>query len=53
MTKKKGRQKFWEMDEILGGNADIKRSWKKFGPPVSEVLDPLVNIDAVYSKCYP
>jgi len=59
MTKKKGRQKFWEID-IFSGNAEFfgetpkKRSLKIFGknlaPPVSEVLDPLVYKCCCYSE---
>src|SRR6218665_797806 len=48
---KKALQKFWEIDEILLGNAEIfpetpkKGNYKnsaRISPPVSEVLDPLV-----------
>src|SRR6218665_1161184 len=37
MTKKKGHQKFWEVDENV-----LEISGKICPPPVSEVLDPLV-----------
>ena len=57
MTKKS--QKFWKIDEIFSGNGDIfretpkkvvKKFRQKFGPPVSEVLDPLVNIRLYMSE---
>ena len=49
---KKGHQKFWELNDILGGmltffREGLKRSFKNFEkiwPPVSEVLDPLVSM---------
>src|SRR6218665_845624 len=45
---KKGHQKFWEIDEISWGNADIfletpKKGPSKIWPPVSEGLDPLLQ----------
>ena len=52
--KKKGYQKFWEIDEKCFGEMSklfretpkkvVQKFRPKFGPPVSEVLDPLVGI---------
>ena len=50
--KKKGHQKFWEIDDNFGGNIEIFLETPKKGgskisakiwPPNSEVLDPLVD----------
>jgi len=49
---KKCHQKFWEIDDIFWGNANffgkhlrkiVQKFRKKFAPPDSEVLDPLVS----------
>src|SRR6218665_614742 len=57
MSKKKGHQKFWEIDEHFLGEMQkffdkrLKKVVQKFrqkcGPPVSEVLDPLVCLSDV------